>query len=118
MHSSVCRSRPAGPPPIRTRLDLAGAALVPLAFVASGRRWSHCPPCCSVPHDSTIFFMALYFQQARGYSPLLTAPRSRSGATVAAVADASPGDAGLAGGVVNTALEVGPTVGWHTRRTT
>jgi MFS family permease len=222
---------PAGPPPLRTRVDVLGAVLVtlglstlsyglvtsmdhpwsslttlrwllagvallllfvlvesrsseplvPLPLFASGRRVTAlCAVLLGSATMSTIFFfLALYFQQVRGFSPLLTsvafipfsvvllvtgsvsgrvveqfgasittaaglalaalglvslsqlgvntpyfgvmliglllfpvgAGLTFSGATVSAVWGAPDQEAGLISGVVNTALEVGPTVG-------
>jgi len=156
------------------------APLLPLSFLASRRRAAALLVIllASAGTASSAFFLALYFQQVRGLSPLLTSaaflpyalvplagtvaarlvPRigtagltglglgsagvglgllarlsadtayaplllsglviyaagaghAFSGATVAALEDAPGHQAGLAGGLVNTAMEVGPTLG-------
>ena len=157
------------------------AALIPLAFLAEGRRAVALASVLlgSAAMSTIFFFLALQFQQVRGYSPLATsmaflpfaavllatgvtsgrvvaglgagtttalglalagagllflgrltvgggltgplllgllifpagAALTFAGATVTAVTAVSADSAGLAAGVVNTALEIGPTVG-------
>jgi EmrB/QacA subfamily drug resistance transporter len=154
--------------------------LVPLGFLAAGRRAVGLVAVFSgsAAMSGVFFFLALYFQEVRGYSSALAsaafvpfavvllatgsatghivvrfgarrvmvvglllaaggllwlaqldvdtpyvlllpgllvfpvgAGLTFAGATVLSVSDVPEADAGLAGGVVNTALEVGPTVG-------
>jgi MFS family permease len=154
--------------------------LVPLSFLASPRRATALLAVLltSAGTATSTFFLALYFQQIRGFSPLWTsaafvpyglvlvtgpiagrlvarygartvtagglalaaagllllsrmdvatsyvgpllagllvfpvgAGLAFAGATVAAVDDVPESQAGLAGGVVNTAMEIGPTLG-------
>ncbi|WP_376795474.1 MFS transporter [Thermogemmatispora sp.] len=156
------------------------APLLPLSFLAAPRRATALLAVLltSAGAATSFFFLALYFQQIRGFSPLWTsaaflpyglvlvvglvagrlvarfgagvitplglvlaaagllllgrmgvdtpyvgpllagllvfpigAGLSLAGATVAAVEDAPEGQAGLAGGVVNSAMETGPTLG-------
>ena len=110
--------------PLRTGAALLPYALVPLVGVLAARLVRRVGPAglCGLGLGVAGVGHGLLARLAPDtpYAPLilaglvvfaLGAGHAFSGATVAALEDAPPHQAGLAGGVLNTAMEVGPTLG-------